>query len=73
MDCQGFFDPIPNHETIDAIVALCGLEMSKIHIVSLKGDIAATDLSHLHVSATGFLYCRSLGGVNGLVDSSSSN
>ena len=49
MDCQGLFDQNTNHDTIDAIVALCGLEMSKIHIVNLKGDINAADLSHLHV------------------------
>ena len=57
MDCQGLFDENTNHETIDAIVALTGLEMSKIHIVNLKGDINAADLSHLHVSCFFAVLC----------------
>ena len=46
MDCQGFASKGTNQKTIDAIVALCGLEMSKLHIVNLKQD---ADLSHLRV------------------------
>ena len=55
MDCQGLYDPDSNYETIDAIVSLCGLELSKVHIINLKGEINASDLHHLEVSCVSSL------------------
>ena len=51
MDCQGLYDLTSNYEAIDAIVTLCGLKMSKVHLMNIKGDINANELTHLKVIA----------------------
>ena len=49
MDCQGLYNQDKNFETIDAIVTVCSLKMSKISILNLKGGLHAGDLKHLEV------------------------
>ena len=52
LDCQGLREQDNNVDTIDAIVTVCGLEMSKLHLLNFKGDLDASDLRHLEVKGS---------------------